>query len=93
MWKALIDLFQNKNDHMKLALKEKHRKIKMEKGDTIPKQLAKFTRCQDELGSVGVTIVEDELVSLALPCFPKTYQKYQDLVSEREKLLEWENLW
>jgi len=37
MWKALIDLFQNKNDHMKLALKEKLRKIKMEKGDTIPK--------------------------------------------------------
>lgn len=37
IWKALIDLFQNKNDHMKLALKEKLRKIKMEKGDKIPK--------------------------------------------------------
>jgi hypothetical protein len=39
MWKALIDLFQNNSDHRKLALKDKLRKIKMEKGDTIPQVL------------------------------------------------------
>jgi len=44
MWKALIDLFQNDNDHRKLALKDELRKIKMEKGDTIPKYLTKFTQ-------------------------------------------------
>ena len=44
MWKALTDLFQNKNDHRKLALKEKLKKIKMEKDDTIPKYLKKFTQ-------------------------------------------------
>jgi hypothetical protein len=32
MWKALTDLFQNNNDHRKLALKDKLRKIKMDKG-------------------------------------------------------------
>jgi len=37
MWKALTNLFQNNNDHEKLALKDKLGKIKMEKGDTIPK--------------------------------------------------------
>jgi len=36
MWQALIDLFQNNSDHMKLALNDKLQKIKMEKGDTIP---------------------------------------------------------
>jgi hypothetical protein len=36
IWKALTDLFQNNNDHRKLALKDKLRKIKMEKGDSIP---------------------------------------------------------
>ena len=41
MWKALTDLFQSSNDHRKLALKDKLRKIKMEKGDTIPKYLKK----------------------------------------------------
>ena len=35
VWKALIDMFQSSSDHRKLALKDKLRKIKMEKGDTI----------------------------------------------------------
>ena len=37
MWKALTDLFQSISDQRKLALKDKLRKIKMEKGDNIPK--------------------------------------------------------
>ena len=56
MWKYLTDLFQSKSDQRKLALKDKLRNIKMEKGDSIPKYLTKFFQCRDELGSVGVTI-------------------------------------
>ena len=89
----MIDLFQNKNDHMKLAMKEKLRKIKMEKGDTIPKYFTKFTQCQDELGSVGVTDVEDDLVSITLLGLPKSWHNYRDSVNGREKLPEWEHLW
>lgn len=63
MWKALTDLFQKINDHRKLALKDKLKKIKTEKGNTIPKYLTKFTQCRDELGIFGVTVVEDDLVS------------------------------
>ena len=37
MWKALTDLFQSKSDERKLALKDKLRNIKMEKGDSMPK--------------------------------------------------------
>ena len=37
MWKALTDLFQIRSNQRKLALKDKLRKIKMEKGDSIPK--------------------------------------------------------
>ena len=66
MWKALIDLFQSRSDQRKLALKDKLRKIKMEKGDSIPKYLTKFVHYKDELGSVGVTVDEEDLVSLAL---------------------------
>ena len=55
MWKALTDLFQSKSDQRKLALKDKLRNIKMEKGDSIDKYLTKFTQCRDEMGSVGVT--------------------------------------
>ena len=43
-WKALTYLFQSKSDQRKLALKDKLRNIKMEKGDSIPKYLTKFVQ-------------------------------------------------
>jgi hypothetical protein len=90
MWKVLTDLFQNSSDHRKLALKDKLKKIKMEKGDTIPKYLTKFVQYQDELVSLGITVVADNLVSLALLGIPKSWHSYQDTVNGREKLPDWE---
>ena len=72
MWKALTDLFQSRSDQRKLALKDKLKKIKMEKGDSIPKYLKKFVYCNDEMGSVGVTVDEEYLVSLSLLGLPKS---------------------
>ena len=54
----IFGLFQSSSDHIKLALKDKLIKIKMEKGDTIHKYLTKFTQCRYELGSVGITIFD-----------------------------------
>jgi hypothetical protein len=93
MWNNLTDLFQNSSDHRKLVLKDKLRKIKMEKGDSIPKYLTKFVQCQDELGSVGIIVVDDDLVSLDLLGLPKNWHSYQDFFNGREKLLDWERLW
>jgi hypothetical protein len=45
MWKTLMDLFQNSSDHRKLVLKDKLRKINMDKGDSIPKYFMKFVQC------------------------------------------------
>ena len=78
MWKALTYFFQNSSNHMNLDLKDKLRKIKMEGGKTIPKYLAKFTQCQDELGSVGVTVAHDDLVRLKLLGLPKSWHSYRD---------------
>ena len=72
MWKELTDLFQNNSDHRKLTLKDKLRKIKMQKGDSILKYLSKFTQCQDELGCVWVTVAEDDMVSLTLLGLPNS---------------------
>ncbi len=58
----------------------------MEKGDTIPKYLIKFTQCQDELGSVSVTLLEDDLVSLTLLGLSKSWHSYQDSINGREKM-------
>jgi len=76
MWKALTDLFQSKSDQRKLALKDKLRNIKMEKGDSMPKYLTKFVQCRDELGSVGVTVDDEDLVSLALLGLSKSWHSY-----------------
>ena len=72
MWKALTNLFQSKSDQRKLALKDKLRNIKCENGDSMPRYLTKFTQCRDELGSVGVTVDDEDLVSLALLGLPKS---------------------
>ena len=93
MWKALTDLFQRKSDQRKLALKDKLRKIKMEKGDSMPKYLTKFIQCRDELGSVGVIVDDEDLVSLALLGLPKSWHSYEDSVNGREKLPRWERVW
>eukprot|EP00253_Pinus_taeda_P022913 PITA_22913 len=61
MWKRLKDLYQNNNNQRKLALKDKLRKIKCEKSDTISTYLNKLTTCRDELGSVGITTVDDDM--------------------------------
>jgi hypothetical protein len=90
MWKVLTNLFQNNNDHRKLELKDKLRKIKMEKGNSIPKYLTKFVQCRDELGSVGIIVTADDLVSLALLGFPKSWHSYQDFVNGKEKFPYWE---
>ena len=65
----------------------------MEKGDNIAKYLTKFNQCRDELGSVGVTVDDEDLVSLALLGLPKSWRSYQDSVNGREKFLGWERIW
>ena len=72
MWKTLKDLYQNSIDQRKLVLKDKLRKIKCEKGNTISTYLKKLTTCRDELGSVGIVTADDDMVSLALLGLPKS---------------------
>ena len=72
MWKTLKDLYQNNSDQRKLALKDKLRKIKCEKGDMIYTYLNKLTTCRDELGSLGIMTFDDDMVSLSLLGLPKS---------------------
>ncbi|MCY6488184.1 hypothetical protein, partial [Actinobacillus pleuropneumoniae] len=83
IWKTLKDLYQNSSGQRKLALKDKLRKIKCEKGNTISTYLNKLTTCRDELGSVGITTADDDMVSLALLGLPKSWHSYQVYVNGR----------
>ena len=50
----------------------------------------KFLQCRENLGSVGITVEDDDLVSLALLGLPKSWNNYQDSVNGWEKLPDWE---
>ena len=47
----------------------------------------------DELGSVGVTVDEEDLVSLDLLGLSKSWHSYKDSINGREKLSGWERIW
>ena len=72
LWKKLKDLSQNNSDQRKLELKGNLRRIKMENCDTISTYPNKLTTCRDELNSVEITTVDDDMVSLALLGLPKS---------------------
>ena len=61
--------------------------------DLMKKYLTKFVQCRDELGSVGINIADDDLVSLALLGIPNSWNSYQDSVNGREKFPDREQLW
>jgi len=79
----LKDLYQNKNNQRKLALKDKLQKIKCEKGDMISTYLNKLITYKDELRSVGIMTVNYDMVSLALLGLPKRWHSYQDSMNGR----------
>ena len=93
MWKTLTKLFQSKSDERKLALRDKLRNIMCENGDSMPQYLTNFTQCWDELGSVRVTVEDEDMARLAILCLPKSWHSYQDSVNGREKFPGWERLW
>ena len=65
----------------------------MQKNDTILQYLSKFIQVHDELVGVGVTILDDDLVSMSLLGLPKSWHSYKDSVNGREELPNWERLW
>ena len=93
MWKALTDFFQSRSDQRKLALKDELRKIKMEKNENIPVYLKMFFHCRDELGSVAITVDDEDMVSLAVLGLPNIWHYYEDSTNGQEKLPGWERLW
>eukprot|EP00253_Pinus_taeda_P016154 PITA_16154 len=78
MWNNLKDLYQNSSDQRKMALKDKLRKIKCEKGDTISTYLNKLTTYRDELGSVGIITADDDMEEIRRSIRDGSSSKHDD---------------
>ena len=65
----------------------------MSKDEPIITYLSRFTQVRDELGDVGVTVLEHDLVSFSLLGLHKSWYGFQDAVNCRENYPRWERLW
>jgi hypothetical protein len=66
MWESLTKLYQSANANRKMVLREKLKSIKMTKAKNVVTYLTILTWVRDELGVVGETIVDSELVRTTL---------------------------
>jgi hypothetical protein len=93
MWKALSDLYQNKNENRVMALRKQLRGTKMAKGEGVIPYLTRITQIRDELAAVGEKTEDPELVRIALDGFTKSWDVFVRGVVAREKLPDWQRLW
>jgi hypothetical protein len=92
MWDA-INLYENKNDNMKMALRDKLHSTRMAKGESVTSYLIRLRQVKDELGVVGEIIPDSELVHIALKGFIKEWDVFVKCVVGTEKLPDWSRLW
>jgi hypothetical protein len=93
MWDALINLYENKNENMKMALRDKLHNTRMAKGESVASYLTRLRQVKDELAAVGEIIPDSELVRIALKGFTKEWDVFVKCVVGREKLPDWSRLW
>jgi hypothetical protein len=93
MWKALSDLYQNKNENRVMALRKQLHGTKMAKGEVVIPYLTKITQIKYELATVGEKTEDPELVRIALDGFTKSWDVFVYGVVAQEKLLDWKRLW
>jgi hypothetical protein len=53
MWDALINLYENKNEIKKMALRDKLHNTRMAKGESVASYLTQIRQVKDELCIVG----------------------------------------
>jgi hypothetical protein len=93
MLDALVSLFQSDNMSRKMILKTKLRECRMSTSDNVTNYLMRITQICDQLAAVGETILDAELVNVALNGFSKAWEPFIMGICAREKLPKWERLW
>jgi len=93
MWDALKNLYEVKNENLKMALKDKLHDTKMGKGESVSSYLTQVAQVKDELAAVGEVISDSELVRIALKGFTKEWEVFVKCVVGREHLPDWSRLW
>jgi hypothetical protein len=80
MWDALKNLFEEKNENRKMALKAKLHDTKMGKKESVSYYLTRVAQVKDELDAIGEVITDSELVRIALNGFTKEWEVFVKVV-------------
>ena len=88
MWIIVKELFESKNENQKMAFKDKLHNVKMTKDESVTLCLNRVAQFKDELGTVGETISNLELVRILVKGFTKKWDVFVKCIVGRDKLLD-----
>jgi hypothetical protein len=71
MYDAMKTMFESNNTNRALTLKHQLQNFKMMKADTITTFFMKISEIRDQLGGIGETITNRELVMITLNALPR----------------------
>jgi hypothetical protein len=93
MHDVLKKMFESNNTNIALTLKHQLQNLKMTKDDTIATFFIKSSEIKDQLGSIGETITDRELVMITLNALPSHWEPFIQSISGREDLPQFDRLW
>jgi hypothetical protein len=86
MYDALKKMFESNNTNKALPLKLHLQNLKMKKDGTIATLFMKISKIRDQLGAIGETITDRELVMITLNALPSHWEPFLQSISGRADL-------
>jgi hypothetical protein len=93
MCDALKKMFESNNTHIALTLKLQLQNLKMTKDDTIATFFMKISEIKDQLGAIGETITERDIVMITLNALPSHWEPFIQSIIGRLYLPQFDCLW
>jgi hypothetical protein len=86
MYDVLKKMFESNNTNRSLTLKHQLQNLKMTKDDTMTTFFMKTSEIRDQLGAIGETITDRELVMITLNALPSHWEPFIQSISGRADL-------
>jgi hypothetical protein len=93
MYDVLKKMFERNNTNIALTLKHQLQNLKMTKDDTITTFFMKISEIKDQLGAIGETITNRELVMITINALPSHWEPFIQNISGRADLPQFDRLW
>jgi len=92
MYEELNNMFESNNTLGSLTLKGQLQNIKMTKVDTVAPFFMEISEMRDQLGAIGETILDKELVLTTLNALPRHWEPFLQSISGRAELPTFDRL-